>query len=64
MKHLCECGRPAVYVTSTRRRRRARFDHNLCFRCFKKLAAKARQEDINAQAKSTPRPLRADEPAA
>ena len=58
MKHRrSECGRAAKFITSTDRRMRARLDHDLCFQCFKKLAAKARQEDINAQAKSTSRPL-------
>ena len=40
-----ECGRAALFVTAKNRKHRARRDHDLCLRCFRKLNEKAERED-------------------
>ena len=31
----CDCGKPALYYSRTRRAVRRQRDHSLCFRCFR-----------------------------
>jgi len=60
MKYYCsDCGRLATFITSTNHCRRGRLDHDLCFRCFKKLRAKVRAEKAET---NDSRGIDADEP--
>ena len=45
-----ECGRAALYLTAKNRKHRARRDHDLCLRCFRKLNEKAEREDRHERA--------------
>lgn len=51
----CECGRSTSFRTHRNRRRRAKKDHDLCYRCFRKLldaerAARRSSQPAEAQA--------------
>ena len=60
-----ECRRPARFLTSKNRHLRARRDHHLCLKCFKKLLAKvALEEERDAQAQTTAGSVRTVECAA
>lgn len=41
-RHTCSCGRHALFTTKKNRHVRARNDHELCMRCYRSLAASAR----------------------
>ena len=65
MTHCSECRRPARFLTRKNRRLRARRDHDLCLKCFRKLLAKvAAEEERDAQAQGPTGPIRAYECAA
>ena len=47
MAHPCsECRRPASFLTRKNRLLRARRDHDLCLKCFRKLLAKVAAEEV------------------
>jgi hypothetical protein len=41
-RHLCACGRPALFFSLAKRRVRARPDHSLCGRCWRSALDAAR----------------------
>ncbi len=44
-RHLCSCGRHAIFKTRSNRQVRARADHDLCPGCWRRLKDAARWHD-------------------
>jgi len=64
MTRCSECRRRALFLTRKLRRLRARRDHDLRLRCFRKLVARvAAEEERNAQAQALAGAVRALERA-
>lgn len=52
-RHQCECGRQALYFSSSRRRMRFMPDHPLCRRCYRSLLdsvrSRSRPRSVSSQ---------------
>jgi hypothetical protein len=55
-RHVCPCGRRAIYFSRLLRRVRARKDHPLCSRCYRALLASTAARGLRQLAASLRQP--------